>query len=364
MRSHALVSTLACLLLVWIPGRAGEVAAAVDPATAKAFLAACADEAAAAREAGRATLRGEGEWLFLTAELRHLGAGPFWGEHAAEAGTASKPEWRDPLPVIVDIHRQLADLDIDLLLVPVPPRAVLYADKLGIEVPTDERGLPRRIDVHHRRFYALLREEGVEVLDLTDCLLAARADEVEQGPVCCMQDSHWSSRGCALAAEAVGRAIAGRDWFAALERREYPTGRREQAITGDLVELYTGELETATETLVLHTVGEDDRGAPSSADSPIVLLADSHGLVFHTGGKGLHARGAGLADHLARVCGSPVDLQAKRGGATTALLALVRAFYREADYRKGKRLIVWCFAAREFTENGNGWRKFPLTPPQ
>jgi alginate O-acetyltransferase complex protein AlgJ len=90
-----------------------------------------------------------------------------------------------------------------------------------------------------------------------------------------------------------------------------------------------------------------------------LLLGDSHCLVFHAGGDML-ATGAGLADQLAFELGMPVDLIGVRGsGATPARMNLMRKIKSDEKYLAGKKLIVWCFAAREFTES-QGWRKVPV----
>ena len=96
-------------------------------------------------------------------------------------------------------------------------------------------------------------------------------------------------------------------------------------------------------------------------NSPLVLLGDSHNLVFHAGGD-MHAVGAGLPDQLALELGVPVDLVAVRGSASTAArVNLFRRAQRDAAYWEGKRLVIWCFAAREFTE-GDGWPIIPIHP--
>jgi alginate O-acetyltransferase complex protein AlgJ len=75
----------------------------------------------------------------------------------------------------------------------------------------------------------------------------------------------------------------------------------------------------------------------------------------------MHARGAGLPDQLGYELGFPVDLIAVRGsGATPARINLMRKARRDPDWLRGKKLVIWCFAAREFTES-DGWTKVPLT---
>ena len=95
--------------------------------------------------------------------------------------------------------------------------------------------------------------------------------------------------------------------------------------------------------------------------SPIVLLGDSHNLVFHAGGD-MHATGAGLPDQLAFELGMPVDLVAVRGAASIAArVNLLWRAQRDPEYWDGKRMVVWCFAARELTE-GDGWPPVPIRP--
>jgi hypothetical protein len=69
-------------------------AAATAPARAdvSAPTRALAQLASEAEAAGHLALAGRDGWLFLVAELRHLGAGPFWGADAARASRAPKPE--------------------------------------------------------------------------------------------------------------------------------------------------------------------------------------------------------------------------------------------------------------------------------
>ena len=58
--------------------------------------------------------------------------------------------------------------------------------------------------------------------------------------------------------------------------------------------------------------------------SPVVLLGDSHTLVFDTG-EDMHTQGASLADHLLLELGFAVDLVGVRGsGGTAARINLLR----------------------------------------
>jgi alginate O-acetyltransferase complex protein AlgJ len=84
-------------------------------------------------------------------------------------------------------------------------------------------------------------------------------------------------------------------------------------------------------------------------------MGDSHTLIFHD--PLLFARGAGLPDHLALRLGLAVDLVGVRGsGATSTRIELLR----RKDNLEGKKLVIWCFSFREFTESTTGWRKVPV----
>ena len=343
---------VAAFLAVWLWRTTGTGA---EPAGQDAFAAACGEAARAAQTAGTTVVRGRDGWLFLAAELRHLSAGKFWGERAAQVSRATRPAWADPLPAILDVKRQLDERGVRLLLVPVPPKAVVYADALP-GAPD-----PASAGAALKQFYDLLRENDVEVLDLDPDFQKARASEGD--PLFCRQDSHWSGRGCVLAAERMASIL-----------RPMLTVSNHAAATGKWVNIdVAGDLWKALEepkppreTIRLRRVGSiasggDDPIAPRT-DSPVLLLGDSHNLVFHDGGDML-ARGAGLPDQLALELGMPVDLIAVRGsGATPARINVLRRAQKDPRYWAGKRVVVWCFAAREFTES-DGWRKVPLAPP-
>ena len=314
--------------------------------------------AAEAEAAGSAAVAGRDGWLFFAPELRHASLGPFWGPHAAQVSRARRPDATDPFPAIVDFNRRLEALGVELLVVPVPPKSVVYADLIAPGVANSPPA--RRFDPDHRAFYGLLRDAGVDVLDLTERFLANR--DHPEGQVYCRRDTHWSGVGCVLAGREIAASARVRSWYPDLVRERYETRWRDAAIVGDLAR--DRDEEPRDERVRLREVRRADasRETPGAdPDSPIVLLGDSHNLVFHSGGD-MHAEGAGLPDQLAFELGVPVDLVAVRGAASTsARVSLLRRAQRDPSYWRDKRLVIWCFAAREFTE-GDGWPIVPLRP--
>ena len=317
------------------------------------------EKAAEAEQLKTTVVKGEDGWLFFAPELRSLGIGEFWGQKAAQVSKAADLAYADPLPAILDFNRQLKEASIRLIVVPAPAKAAVYPDKLSAQFPFKKEkeadSAPmERFDANAARFYELLRENGVEVLDLTPVFWKARVEaKPTDPPLYCLQDTHWSGRACELAAQAIAKAVGEPSWLAQVEKRAYEAQERETQIEGDLWKALGGA-SIPKETLRLKHVN-----AGVWRESPVLLLGDSHCLVFHDGGD-MHAKGAGLADHLAARLGFPVDLLGVRGsGATPSRIAL----FRRRDNLKGKRVAVWCFSVREFTESAQGWRKVPVIRP-
>lgn len=303
-------------------------------------------------------VEGKEGWLFLASELRHLGVGKFWGDRAAAVSKARRPEWADPLPAVLDFHQQLLEAGVELVIVPVPPKSIIYPDQLPSTV--EPGGDPPRLDIHHQAFYERLRENGVEVLDLTPLFLSHRHDS--RGALYCRQDTHWSGTATVLTAEQIATDVRSKPWFEAVPRLALQHEWKTVEIAGDLWRALARP-PLAKERLPLRFVGTEAGGGrvplESDPSSPVVLLGDSHTLVFHAGGD-MHAQGAGLADQLALEFGFAVDLVGVRGsGSTAARINLLRRAQSTPEYWAGKRLVIWCFAARELTES-DGWRKVPI----
>ena len=271
-------------------------------------------------------------WMFLDKELRHLRSPKFW----ADPGGPDVPG--DPIPAILDFKQQLDKAGVDLLLVPVPAKAAIYPEKMP---PPALSGA----GATDREFYKSLEARGIKVLDLTDVLLAAR-DAV---PLYCRQDSHWSPDGIRIAAGEIAGRLRDLPWVKSQPKIPMTSQVLPLSMTGDLA-----PPGAAPENLNIRRVSEAGSGKPvlPSKTSPIILLGDSHNLIFHAGGD-MHASGAGLPDQLALELGFPVDVVAVRGsGATPAR----RNLARRKDNLSGRQIVIWCFSVREFTE-GQGWAK-------
>ena len=347
-----LFHTLALLCMIPLAGRAVEDGVAPVSETEQSFSDALGKEFQTLQKSGTQVLAQPEGWLFFAPELRLLSVGKFWGNAAIGIARSRKPEEADPAPAIIDFDRQLKERGIRLLLVPVPPKAAIYPEKVlpGINLQ-GQNAAP-----YLTRFYEELRGQGVEVLDLAPIFRKER--ESERGPVFCRTDTHWSGRGCVVAAQAMAARV--RETAAGPARHEYDSTWQQVQIAGDLVSLLPREAaRPAPETTFVRLISEKPGGTPvqPDAESPILLLGDSHTLVFHD----FLAERAGLLDQLANELGFAPDLIGTRGsGATAVRVSLYRRSHKDPNYLAKKKMVIWCFSARELTE-ADGWARIPVS---
>ena len=288
-------------------------------------------------------------WFFVTSELRMLSVGPFWGSSAAKVSRSPKPEQADPVPAILDFDKQLKDRGIYLLLVPVPPKAEIYPEKVASDLTAPSSGEP---DPSLTAFYDELRNNGVDVLDLAAVYRTNKA--ASHGPVFCKTDTHWSGFGCVLAAQAIADKVRPKlgATKAGASTVSVSSEWKDISIEGDLGNMLDAAAKKpGAETIAVRQLKET---VAPNADSPVLLLGDSHTLVFHD----FLAERAGLLDQLTVELGLVPDRIAVRGsGATPVRIDLYRRSIKEPGYLAKKKVVVWCFTAREFTEAAQGWQK-------
>ena len=312
-----------------------------------------------AETAQRIAVSGVDDWLFLAPELRLLSLDGLRETNAGDATGFGTEAEAAPVETILDLHRQLEALAVELLLVPVPPKSVIFPEKVSgaVAVPIP---VPR-LDPALERLYDRLRAGGVDVLDLTEHFIRERFHS--EGPLYCRTDSHWSGSGCTTAAAAIAADVRARPWHAELDTESFGASWYSTGISGDL----TGPdgVAAAREELrlrgVIRATGSDRTAVATDPESPVLLLGDSHALVFHAGGD-LHAAGAGLPDQLAFELGLPVDLAATPDPSPVAAFdALAERVGADPGFWSRKRLVIWCFAARAFAARDD-WRPVSIAP--
>lgn len=291
-------------------------------------------------------------WLFLRRELVHLGAGDLAGADLAKVNA----EGTDPLPVIAKYHEDLKALGVELLLVPVPAKAAIYPEKLSDKI--DSKTVPRM-----GAFLGKLKAAGVESLDLEAVFLEARAKNPGR-QLYCATDSHWSPHGCRLAADLVAARYKARKEISEFSLADIVVLPEETLeFHGDLVEA-AQKASVPLEKLPLERAGmavppDGKKVTTLEADprSAMLVMGDSHLQVFRRGGNML-ATQAGFIDHLQAGMFAAVDeVTMQAGGADGPRVEIARATARNPDFWTRKKIVVWVFTAREFTQGR--WRMIP-----
>ena len=299
-----------------------------DPELVERFRVTCARLAAEASASGAQVLTGSDGWFFAAEEATALAsATPRSG--AAVAGIAATAE-------------RLRRDGIELVVVPVPPKGIIYPDRLAPELDVP---IPvRRLDATLQAVYGDLQARGVRLVDLTPAFIRDRFHH--EGPLYCRQDSHWSGVGCVVAAEIIGATVRELVEIEAAATQPYGLAWFTTPIRGDLWQRLS-ETPPREEIRARGLIApEDPLLAPVApgGDAPVAVVGDTHALVFH-GGEPYHARGAGVADQLAFEFRQPVALHARDGSAPD------HDTWRLPTLGGQTRVVIWIFAATRLLGN-------------
>jgi hypothetical protein len=285
-------------------------------------------------------LSGEDGFLFYRNSLEYVAGGDL--EHQRKG--------KNPLPIIVEFKRELDQLGVDFLFVPVPTKLEVYPEKLGASELDQQI-----VNPYFRKFLLSLSRAGVEVVDLLPAFIEAKsAKNAGAEPLLFQrQDTHWTDRGLRLAADRLSARIKKYPWYPPLARHGRAFSQRETKFTrfGDLQSrLPEAEQKKYTpETLIAHQVlGADQQLYDDDPDSPVVLLSDSFGGVYEL----TDAEHAGVSAHVARGISYPLDLVMSYGGGPNVRHKLLR---RGREALATKKLVIWLMTARDLYNYWEDW---------
>lgn len=256
------------------------------------------------------------------------------------------PAATGPISTILDVARQCRERGIDFLVMPVPPRSVIYPELILPELtPLSPGELPPLMDVYLRRFYLELEENGVEVVDLLPAFLANRYG---LGPprgkrkrrylemLYMNQDPHWAGLATRVAGTVLAERIKQYPWYpetAALQGRAHVINADSEvkqlgATAQQLVEKGKLDIRHPREHFI-RTLAYIDGETWSFEDpgSPILLLGDSYSIPYW-----------GFPDEMLRRLRFRVDLIAVEGGYQSSQL---RALKLRGNGLQGKKLVIW-----------------------
>ena len=228
---------------------------------------------------------GDGNWLFYRPGIEYLtGPGFLNPEQLARrkipANSWTPPPQPDPLRAISQFHQQLAARGIELILLPVPSKGSVHAERIVRGAPPDAP--PILHNQSYPEFIRTLKAKGIRVFDPTDRL--ASFARTHAAPAYLATDTHWTP----AAMEDVAIALA------AEVRRLLPNPtdpaafQSESAMVtnlgdlGEMLKLPDHSSWPAAETVRIHPVqpaaGGSKRAIDTAAD--VLLLGDSFANIY------------------------------------------------------------------------------------
>ena len=294
------------------------------------------------REGNRKTRIGKEGWLYLQTALDALtGYGPIKAEPDSVAKDPSRKPWRAPLEAIRTFAGQLNELGVELILVPIPVKPMIYPEYIG-EATTSPLTHPDAATFYEK----ISTLPNVEVIDLSDAFWKLK----DSTRVFLKQDTHWTPAAMELAAETISKHIAAKPWHQP-DHNFNPADRQTRQSLGDLVE----KLDIGPGIFTLESVEVTPvTGKTRDQNSPIILLGDSFTNIY-SDAIGLDwGTGAGLAEHLALRLGTPLDVIAINGGAATGVRQALAQRKGSMSMMKKKKVLVWTIAARDLMLSESG----------
>ncbi len=253
--------------------------------------------------------------------------------------------------IISDFDSQLEKLGMRLIVVPVPPKSAIYPEAMsaGKEIPAN---LAKNYSDFYARFCETLRKSGVDTINLCDLYQSAKADTKL---FYCKTDTHWSGEGIKIVAEKIAEEVKRMPFYADLQKSKFELKSMDKEIKGNLA----GDSDRS-EKVKLYEISGEKKTVLDDTGSPVLLIGDSHCLVFHAGDDMLCAD-SGLPDLLAFNLAFPISMIAVRGsGATPVRINLARKTRADKDFLKNVKVVVWCFTAKELSEANGGWKKIQI----
>ena len=307
---------------------------------------------------------GRREWLFYRPGIDYCSGPGFLNPRQLARRADHGTEWQpapqpDPRAAILQFHRQLAERNIQLVLMPTPDKATIHPDMFAARYEN------RRTTLHnpsYRQFMSQIQDEGVLVCDVTDLLSQYR--DSSGNPVYLATDTHWRPEAMELAAAELARLIDKKIVLGAtaVDRYRHPPPRdvRNLGDIARMLKLSQNQSIFDEEVVTIRPVS-DVAGIPWRPDpaAEVLLLGDSFANIYSLEVMNW-GYAAGLAEQLSIALDCPVDtILLNDNGAYATRETLSRELAQGSDRLAAKKVVVWQFATRELAVGD--WRLFGMT---
>ena len=305
---------------------------------------------------------GRDGWLFYRKDIDSLTGHGFLdpavlARRAAGGSELVAPPQPDPIKAIVDFRDQLASRGIDLIVMPVPIKPTVYADRFSSRYES-RAGVVQ--NPSFEAFLERLEREGVTCLDVAPLLAEAKSAAPDR-PLYLKTDTHWTPEGMELAATALASLARSTvplppaiDRFSAIATEVTALGD-----VAGMLKLPPERRIFPPETVTIRQVQSGDAVLRPDRKAEVLFLGDSFANIYSLAPMGW-GDASGLVEHLALALGLPVDAITRNdAGSFATREMLAKELQRGNDRLAGKKLVIWEFAARELA--WGDWKILPMT---
>ena len=252
----------------------------------------------------------------------------------------------NPLPRLLELKHYLDSIGVQLLVVPVPVKEEIYAERLVAGTPAD-----LCVNPAGREFTREMLAAGLDVLDIYPALMAAKAGDEPPHFSYQRYDTHWSLPGMLAAMEQLAARVTQYSWYGdagakpgSLNMQETTTMRE-----GDLV-AHLPDAEKAkytADTLPAMKIFKGTEPYKGGKNASILLMGDSFTGVFES----VDQKSGGPGSLLAYATGLDVQVLTSWGGGPGV-------YHRMMKMKKdmqSKRLVIYMMTARDFWQSPMEW---------
>ena len=259
---------------------------------------------------------------------------------------AAQDSLHNPLPRMQELKQYLDSLGIQLLVIPVPVKEEVYADKLIPGTPADAC-----VNVNGQKFIRQMLEAGIDVMDLYPALKAARAGDEPPHYSYQRYDTHWALPGMLAAMEQIATRVTQYSWYAESGAQPGSLAMKDTVVLreGDLV-AHLPDAEKAkytADTLAGMKVYKGETAYKGGKIAPILLMGDSFTGVFES----VDQKSGGPGSLLAYATGLDVQVVTSWGGGPGVRSRMMKM---KKDMQS-KRLVIYMMTARDFWQSPMEW---------
>ena len=286
---------------------------------------------------------GQDGWLFYRPDVDYVTGPPFLDPATIRRRALAAAVQPDPAKAIVDFRDQLAARGIELIVVPIPMKPGVEADKLS------DRAKQNTVlqNASFSEFKTQMQKAVVRLFDPV-ASFAERTSVAASTPLYLQTDTHWRPETMEFVAEKLASFIQP---SGSSGQTSFQVSGKQVSGVGDIAQMLKlpeSQRVYRPETVTIHEVQTQNAPWRPSKTAEILLLGDSFSNIFSLGALGW-GESAGFAEHLSRALGGiPLDCILRNSDAAFATREILsRELARGRDRLAGKKVVVWEFAARE-----------------